>query len=258
MVEISSLGAGSVQKLGAVVTAQAKGRDAELTWATKRCSASCHTARRYSWSLCCSTAWLLSLGRPEWMEDLRWQQGWVIPDTCQGRQGAELSFLLFSGTSHSCLALFSHPLLPRGLFEGGSLSCAYLQLVLAEGKNANYLYFKAGWKNILSLVLFLFFISFHCWLPGGTGWEKNQNTITDSSNIQGLLVFGSNLEMERDATWWQRERTPCHIPGTGHAAPSQQQELEKHQVEFNKCYHFTRKFHMLYTQISHVNEDWSP
>lgn len=257
MVEISSLGAGSVQKLGAVVTAQAKGEGCRATLSYQGVFLPPHSQEVFLVPVLQHCLAALT-GRPEWMEDLRWQQGWLIPDMCQGRQGAELSFLLFSGTIHSCLALFFHPLLPRGLFEGGSLSCAYLQLVLAEGKNANYLYFKAGWKNILSLFLVLFFISFHCWLPGGTGWEKNQNTITDSSNIQGLLVFGSNLEMERDATWWQRERTPCHIPGTGHAAPSQQQELEKHQVEFNKCYHFTRKFHMLYTQISHVNEDWSP
>lgn len=110
---------------------------------------------------------------------------------------------------------------------------------------------------MLSLFLFFFF-PFHCWLSGGTGWEKNQNTITDSSDILGVLVFGGNLEMEWDATWWQKECTPCHIPGTGHAAPSQQQELENHQVEFKKWHHFTRKFHMLCTQISHVSGDWSP
>lgn len=67
--------------------------------------------------------------------------------------------------------------------------------------------------------------------------------------------------MEWEATWWPRERAPCHISDvehTEHVPPSQQQELEKHQVEFNKCCHFTRKFHMLCTQIPHVNRDSGP
>lgn len=35
---------------------------------------------------------------------------------------------------------------------------------------------------------------------------ENRNTITDSSNILGLLVFGSNLEME-----WDGDKGNMHL-----------------------------------------------
>lgn len=163
------------------------GRDAEVPWAPKGCSV-------WSWPLCCSIAWLFSLGRLEWMKGLRWQQGWVIPNTCQDRQGAELSFLLFSGTSHSCLVLFFHPLLPRGLFEGGSLSCAYLELVLAGGTMPITYILKQAERICFPCFLFFFFFIAVC--PVVLVERKIKTTITVSSNILGLLVFGSNLEME--------------------------------------------------------------
>ena len=52
------------------------------------------------------------------------------------RAGRLLSsvFSWFTGTNHSCLALFFRPLLPGGLCDEVNLSCAYLELMLVEGK----------------------------------------------------------------------------------------------------------------------------
>lgn len=73
--EISSLGAGSVQKLGAVVTAQAKGEGcrATLSYQGVFCLVS-HSQEVFLVPVLQHCLAALT-GRPEWMEDLRWQQG---------------------------------------------------------------------------------------------------------------------------------------------------------------------------------------
>lgn len=157
---------------------------------------------------------LLSPGRPEWMKDWRLQQGWVIPDACQGRQGAELSSLLLSATSHSCLALFFHPLLPNGLFEGGSLRCAYLELMLAEGKTPiTYVLKEAEWICFPLFFGFFFFLFIaHC--PMVLAERKIKRPSLMHQTFQACLCLA--------AIWRWNERLPGD-KGNVHPTASQAQ-----------------------------------
>lgn len=81
----------------------------------------------------------LTQGRSNW----RWVSKWWWSEAlllCTRELSPASSW--FMGINHSCLGPFFNPLLPGGLCDEVNLSSAYLELMLAEGKNANYLYLK--------------------------------------------------------------------------------------------------------------------
>lgn len=144
-----------------------------------------HAGRRCTWSLCWSMAQPLSLGRPEGTKDLRWWQGWGIPNARQGGQGADLCFL--RGHRYKSAAWpFSYSSPPWRVVWWGQFELCLPGTYVSRRENANYLYLKIDWENILFSLFFFFSLLIAWWYL----WLREKSKHHHWLGIQGLFLFG--------------------------------------------------------------------